>query len=164
MKLSTAWAHSNRRSKSDPPLAKPLNGCAFAALRSCHDAGPPLVPWPVAIAGDLHDRSVMEDAVEHGVGPRRRQTLGPSGRTSGLTWGSGAFLVALGHDLEEQIGLVASKWPISSMMRSFGSATVRYMPSRRRPRRCAVSSVSTRSAALKNLTFHAPWVARVKTH
>src|SRR6185437_7715555 len=104
-----------RRFKSDPvcdliagvnlthPLPSQLLSWRLSSLWACHDAGPPFVLQPIALAGNLHDGGVMQDAVEHrcrqdgvageGLIPATERQIGSEDQ--------GSLLVSLGYDLEE---------------------------------------------------------------
>jgi hypothetical protein len=73
-----------------------------------------------------------------------------------------ALLVALGDDLEEQIGLLTAQRQITDLVdvNSLWTLTVRCIASFQRPWRYAVSIVMTRSAAVVKRTLWPCWVAR----
>jgi hypothetical protein len=80
MRAAKAGPHGwcQRRFKSDPlcgriaginlthPLAKPIIDSPTPWPWSRHDAGPPLILEPIALASYVHSSGVMEDPVERG--------------------------------------------------------------------------------------------------
>ena len=84
----------------------------------CRLAGFALVFQPEALAGDLHDVGMVQQAVEHrcrqrlvvgkGAGPlRERQVAREHHR---------AAFVAFGHDVEEQVGLVSPEGQVADLV------------------------------------------------
>ena len=82
------------------------------------DASAPLVLEPVAFAGDLHDRRVVQDPIEHGGGEHgvgcERVIPAPEAEVRGQH--QRALFVAPRHDLEEQVGLFAAERQITDLV------------------------------------------------
>ena len=96
-----------------------------ARRRSFHRRSPPdglagltLVLEPVALAGDLHDVGVVQETVEHGR--RQRLVVGegtrPLGERQVARQHHRAALVALGHDVEEEVGLLAPEGQVADLV------------------------------------------------
>jgi hypothetical protein len=74
-----------------------------------------LVLQPIALAGDLHDVGVVQEAIEHGR--RERLVIGKGARPLRERQVAGkhhaAALVAPGDDIEEQVGLLTPEGQIA---------------------------------------------------
>ena len=82
------------------------------------DAGHALFPQPVAVALDLDDMAVMEQAVQHRSGEHAvpGEGLIPGAEAEVRGHDGRALLVAGGDDLEEQVGLFSPKWQIADLV------------------------------------------------
>src|SRR5262245_60043541 len=121
----------NRRLGTDPPQlmwrSSPRAGTrAFSIVflgplgfrRSGHYASPTLVFQTVALARDLHDGGVMQDAVEHCSGEHdvAGECLVPAAKGKVRREDHRALLVSPGDHLEKQIGLLTSEGKIADLV------------------------------------------------
>src|SRR6185295_6105304 len=86
--------------------------------RPSHHAGTALVFQTVALARDLHDGGVMQDAVEHGSGEHgiAGECFVPAAEGKVRREDHRPLLVASGYHLEEEIGLLTSEGEITDLV------------------------------------------------
>jgi hypothetical protein len=106
----------------------------------------------VTLATDLYDMGVMQESAEQ-RGEKRRfvgEGRGPLGERQVAGENRAAPFVALGHDVEEEIGLLASERQVADLInhQQTRPITARLRYSFRRPWLLAVASCSMRSAAV----------------
>lgn len=105
--------------RAEPEAAKQRSAAAHASGRHppCGLSGLAFVFESVAVASDLHDARVVQQLVEHprcqrlvlrkGYQLRERQVARGNHRTA---------LVALGHDVEEQVRLVVAEGRVADLV------------------------------------------------